>query len=580
MKKFLLFLTLFLFLGAGHCLRPLPVYSAECRKDCSTIEECHQFIEECGDVLDLYDEANLNNRQTLEEFRTQVNRFEAMIATADRQINNLEEEIIDQEADIEVQKILLANRVRRLYIHQRGFSNLTIFLASEKSGDFIRKMFYHQLVANEDKKAIENLSQQLAELKENKNKVEENKTWLAAKKKESENKIAFLEDEIAKTEEYLDVLSTTIKKLSEKQEALLAARSGTFTTSVGNVPVSKIPCSGPPGSTSYCDPGGGNWFAGFSLGAWTHRKGMSQYGAKGRAEDGQSADQILEAYYGKTPVDKDTSGTISVSGYGDIEFEGRYLYGIAEMPSSWPKEALKAQAIAARTYAFRYKSQGKTICTTQACQVFRNDKSASPPAGWKQAVDETRGKVLEDVITYYSSTAGGYLTTHCGWDTTDGQGGSGFATRAWESIAGSPWFYSSWYTQSYSSGSAKCSRSHPWLNEKEMADILNAWLVLDKQGNDDRILPTTIGQCPIGGVSGNPYTIDELINKADEHGGAFTSVTGVSVSYSNDGYTATVSFDTNKGTVNISGSEFKKAFNLRAPGYIAIRSPLFNIEKK
>ncbi len=571
MKKILILLPLFLFFA-------LPVQAAECRKDCSTIEECQQFIEDCGDVLDLYDEANLNNKQTLQEFKVQINRFESMIASADYQISNLEDEIVDQEAEIEVQKILLANRVRRLYIHQQSFSTLTMFLASENSGHFIRTMFYQQLVANEDKKAIEKFSQQLAKLKENKQKVEENKEWLAIKKKEAENKVAFLETEIAKTEEYLDVLSTTIEELSEKQEALLAARSGTFTTSVGNVPVSKIPCSGPPDSPSYCDPGGGNWFGGFSFGAWTHRKGMSQYGAKGRAEDGQNYKDILKAYYGKEPVSKDTDGTISVEGLGDKEFDGYYLYGIAEMPSSWSEEALKAQAVAARTYAYRYKSEGKAICTTQACQVFRQDKANSPPDAWKQAVNNTRGEVLEDVITYYSSTAGGYLTTS-GWDTVCGDN-SCWPDEAWEVKGGTPWFYSGWYTQKFTSSSAKCNRSHPWLNEKEMADILNAWLVLDKQGNDDRILPVTINSCPIGDVSGNPYSVDELTNKANEYGEAFTSVTGVSVNYSNDGYTGTVNFETNRGSQPISGSDFKRAFNLRAPGYIAIRSSLFNIEKK
>ncbi len=500
-----------------------------------------------------------------------------MINSADNQITGLEDKIIDQEADIEVQKLLLANRVRRLYIHQQSFSTLTVFLSSEGGAHFVRQMFYQQLVTNEDKKAIENLSQELADLKDNKEELEKNKVWLAQKKKEAEDKVSFLEGEIAKTEDYLDVLSTTIEELSEKQEALLAARSGQFTTSVGNVPVSNIPCSGPPGSPSYCDPGGGNWFGVFSFGAWTHRKGMSQYGAKGRADAGQNTDQILEAYYGKKPVDKDTGGTISVSGFGDLDFENYYLYGIAEMPSSWPVEALKAQAIAARTYAYRYKVEGKTICTTEACQVFRNDKAASPPDSWKEAVDQTSGKVLDDVITYYSSTAGGYLTTS-GWDTECGDN-SCWPDQAWEVKANSPWFYSSWFTQNYTSGSANCNRSHPWLNEKEMADILNAWLVLKKQGNDDRILPVTIGSCPIGGVSGNPYTIDELVNKANEHSGAYTSVTGVSVNYSNDGYTATVSFNTNQGTIDISGSEFKKAFNLRAPGYIAVRSSLFNVEK-
>ena len=91
------------------------------------------------------------------------------------------------------------------------------------------------------------------------------------------------------------------------------------------------------------------YFAVFAFGAHTHRKGMSQYGARGRAQSGQDHKAILKAYYGKEPVDKDTGGDISVSGFGSMNFEERYLYGIAEMPSSWHNEALKAQAIAART---------------------------------------------------------------------------------------------------------------------------------------------------------------------------------------------------------------------------------------
>jgi hypothetical protein len=50
------------------------------------------------------------------------------------------------------------------------------------------------------------------------------------------------------------------------------------------------------------------------------------------------------------------------------------------------------------------------------------------------------------------------------------------------------------------------------------------------------------------------------------------------VVYSNDGYTKTVTFGTNKGAVSIEGGELKKAFNLRAPGYIGLKSSLFNIE--
>jgi len=561
---------------------PSSILAAECRSDCTTIEECGRFIDDCSQVLGLYESANLKNKETLSEFKTQLSRFEQMIKTATSQVNSLEKDIINREADLAVQKILLGQRIRRLYIRQRGYSILTIFFATQNSGHFIRNLFYQQLVANEDKKAIENLSQEIASLHGDQDKIEERKIWLASRKKEVETKVAFFSQEVKKAEDYINVLSSTVASLSAKQQSLLAARSGTFTTSVGDVPVSRIPCSGPPGSPVFCNPGGGDWFAAFSFGAWTHRKGMSQYGAKGRADSGQSADQILQAYYGKTSVNKDTGGVISVTGLGNLDFENYYLMGIAEMPSSWNKEALKAQAIAARTYAYRYKTEGKTICTSQSCQVFSKSKadrvSGDSGHAWHQAVKESKGKVVEDVVTYYFSTSGGYLTTS-GWDTTDGQGGEGFASRAWESRAGSPWFYSSWYTQSYSSGSAKCNRSHPWLNSEEMADVLNAWLVVQNNAGDDRILPTTINSCPIGGITGNPYSIQELRAKADQLGGAFTSVSSVSVSYSSDGFTSSLSFGTNKGSLNISGTEFKQAFNLRAPGYIAIRSPLFNIEK-
>ena len=106
-----------------------------------------------------------------------------------------------------------------------------------------------------------------------------------------------------------------------------------------------------------------------------------------------------------------------------------------------------------------------------------------------------------------------------------------------------------------------------------MADVLNAWMVL-QAGSDDRVSP--LGGC----WGGSPYSMDELRSKANEKGGAFASVSNVSVDYSEGGYTANVRFSTNKGDVSISGAEFKKAFNLRAPGRISLKSGLFSIEKR
>lgn len=99
-----------------------------------------------------------------------------------------------------------------------------------------------------------------------------------------------------------------------------------------------------------------------------------------------------------------------------------YVYGIAEMPARWPMEALKAQAVAARTYAwyqiqlgtFQRRGFGYDICATVACQVFRGQRVVETPEvghRWKEAVDQTAGEVLlyegEPILARYFSTSGG-----------------------------------------------------------------------------------------------------------------------------------------------------------------------------
>lgn len=108
------------------------------------------------------------------------------------------------------------------------------------------------------------------------------------------------------------------------------------------------------------------------------------------------------------------------------------------------------------------------------------------------------------------------------------------------------------------------------MTSEEMADILNGWKVLFEGGGDSsRVTP--LGSC----WGGSPYSMGELRTI-----GGFTSVSGVNVSYSDSGVTASVTFQTNKGSVTINGNDFYKTFNLRAPARIALKSGLFNIEKK
>lgn len=90
-----------------------------------------------------------------------------------------------------------------------------------------------------------------------------------------------------------------------------------------------------------------------------------------------------------------------------------YLYGVvpAEMPAGWPAEALKAQAVAARSYALaQIKRRGGSpppadILATQASQVYRGYDWETPATN--RAVDDTRGVVL----TYRGVPAEAYF--HC-----------------------------------------------------------------------------------------------------------------------------------------------------------------------
>lgn len=274
-------------------------------------------------------------------------------------------------------------------------------------------------------------------------------------------------------------------------------------------------------------------------GGWGHGMGMSQYGAYGRALNGQSAAQIVEHYYtgadvrvanmpnrvrvgllqgrsritattapfttgggdaefsvaGSGVVAKGPSGTSwrveasatggmrlfkngvrikkdGVSVFGDpdhplvmsyerfatlVSIEGKphdyaygklrfgtystpcsdyclrlvlklpmqeYLFGLGEVPASWPGAALRAQAIAGRTYAFskvRRLGQHLSPCDcavydSTVDQAYIGDSKRTGSGvywdDWQAAVTDTAGQVIlyggEPIQALYSSSSGGH----------------------------------------------------------------------------------------------------------------------------------------------------------------------------
>lgn len=534
------------------------------------VSDIQAQIDELQNQMEQSIKATTPLESEVSKLNAQIGSIQAQIKKAELEVAKLSESIAERDKKIASQYILLSARVRDLYKKTRLFSPLLVFVSSRSAGELTRGLAYKAVTADEDKNQIVAITTDILKLEADKKKIETDREKLAGLQKKLDVQKAFFDKEIAGAKKYQAELSGKIAVLSAKQQAILSEKSGTFQTTVGDVPLADDPASRP----DY-NPGFSPAFAAFSFGA-PHFKGMSQYGAYGRAKSGQSYETILRAYYGGGIEirDHNPDAQIVVEGYGTYNLE-EYAKRIYEMPGSWGDEggmeALKAQAIAARSYAL---ARGGSICATEACQVFK----PSPKGGkWEEAVNATRGKVVyangAPFSTWYSSTSGGYQEAYTAngystpgfWDTPSGQGG--WTGQAYEKVANSPWFYKAWYkTRSGDS----CGRNHPWLNSEEMADILNAWHALYQGGGDSsRVTPES--SC----WGGNPYT------KADLQGiGGFSSVSSVSVSYAGNGVTANVSFQTNKGSVNINGNEFYKAFNLRSPGRISLKSGLYNIEKK
>ena len=128
------------------------------------------------------------------------------------------------------------------------------------------------------------------------------------------------------------------------------------------------------------------------------------------------------------------AGTMEVRQYEEgytlvnqLPFE-QYLYAVvpSEMPSSYEKEALKAQAICARSYAYIQLLRadlaefGAHINDSTSYQVYHKQETTDEAIA---AVEETRGKMLfyqnEVVEAYYFSTSMGYTDTAEIWNVSD-----------------------------------------------------------------------------------------------------------------------------------------------------------------
>ncbi len=541
------------------------------------IEDLQKQIDQLNQARELSVKATKPLEGQLEGLQRQLAQIQSNLDILSANIKTKQRDLDIREEKLVIQQALLEKRVRSYYIRSYLTNPLLVILSSINSGDLFRELSYSQSVTREDKQVITSITGDIEDLLTQKEKLEKDKARLALLQADVDKNAAFLGGEVKKAKAYQAELSSKIVALTVQQQQILAQRLASLNISRSAASIGA--CS----DDRHIDPGFSPGLAFFTYGV-PNRVGMNQFGADGRGKAGQNAEQILNAYYANFELKKDydTGININVLGYGSFNIED-YVKRIYEMPSSFHPQALRAQAIAARSYALAYTNNGQgSICTSEQCQVFKNE----PKGGaWEAAVNDTRGWVMvsggSPVKAWYSSTHGGYIrsSAEIGWS------GTSWTKHAIDTISGSasgfddlkigaydkdsPWFYCDW-------GSRASYNKTAWLKTEEVADIVNTLLLIQADsGTGDHLYQTD---------KSYPDNWDEAKVKQELKNRNITpynSIASVSVSADfNSGATNSVNISGDGGARSFNGGDFKNRFNLRAPGNLQIVGPLFNIETK
>ncbi len=587
--KALLIFFLTLFVGIFFLMWGQTLYADSQPVDCGDNLDCvNKQISDLTNALNQSIAATKPLQSQVSSMQAQVEQIKQNVATIEQDLVIKKQQIDKGFADLTTKEQILNATVRDLYIKSYSNSPLLILLSSNTASNMTQQLAYQKATQDQDKSIITNLVLAITDLQQQRQELNTEETQLIATKANLDAQTAKLNQVIAGAQAYQANLNNQIASLTAKQQQLLAAKLASL-----DIPLYAYNTQGGCSSdiNPYKDPGfGGTKFAFFTYGV-PNRVGLNQYGALGRAQAGQNSDTILHAYYNFDGYQNENI-TINVNdgnGFntGNIIWSGSlddYVKRIYEVPDSWPMEALKAQAIAARSYAVAATNNGAmSICANQNCQVFQTN----PKGGnWDSAVSQTSNQVMvqggQVVKAWFSSTHGGYVhsSASIGWSATsftkDAQDASGQINN-WSDLQNnaydknSPWFYCDWGGRSQYNNTA-------WLQPSELADIVNVILLAKADSSTQTHLSQTDKPNPDGTDTWDANKVQQELQSRGIK--SFTNISSVSVSADfGNGVTTSVTVNGDGGQQTFSGSDFKNYFNLRAPSNINIVGPLFNIEQ-
>jgi len=570
-------------------LNILPLAVSVQKASSDQLDDINTQLAQLNDELSKSVAATQPLQSQLDSEQQQIASIKSQITGVESDITVKKKQIDDGYANLAQKEKIITATIRDFYVKSYYDSPLITFFSQATMSDITQQIAYQHAQTEQDKSIITNIALTINDLQSQKEQLQQEESWLAATKTKLDADTAKLNTVITGAKAYQSQLSNQIAQLNAQQQQLIAQKYASL-----GIPVTAYTTSGGCSSdlNPYKDPGfGGTKFGFFTYGV-PNRVGLNQYGAKGRAEAGQGYNDILNAYYQNFQITTmPTSSTnVTVDGTNDSgeTFSNQtftvedYLQHIYEMPSSWPSEALKAQAIAARSYVMHAIANGQTtVAPNTHFQEVKTELNAQP---WIDAVNATAGQVMtsggQPIEGFFSSTHGGYThtTSDIGWSATSytktAPDASG-AINSWTDLQNnaydkeSPWFYCDWGSRPEDNGTA-------WLTSSDVADIANVVMLSQADNSTTSHLSQVDKSLPDTWDAGRVQ--QELKNRGMT---PYTNVSSVSVSADfGSGNTTTVTVSGDGGTHSFSGSNFKTLFNLRAPANIQIVGPLYNVEIK
>ena len=565
---------------------PVVSWADELDDTTNTLNQKQSELQKAKEALEGAKQRELELAGGLTPLQAALNTAVAEVELKQAEVNATLADLDNQEQLLKKQRTLRDIRIRELYkkVASDKANEVVSLLDADNLVTFAKVSAYQSQVLAEEERLILDLGNQVTKIDQKRVELQRDLDHLDEEKRLAQQKVDNLRYQInvAKNQQYnsnnqIAALGKDIQGLSAKQAQLVQAKiaANAARSTVGDHDTI---------STQLPDPGFAPAYAFASYG-YPHRIGMSQYGAKGRAEAGQNYQQILKTYYKDINVGSySTPATVTVNGYSPeynqtfnnetYAFE-EYLKHLYEMPASWPMEALKAQAVAARSYTLNWLNShgGGAICPSQSCQVVKHEINDTR---WQQAVDATAGIVAthngSPIAAWYSSTVGGY--TQSSAQVWGGVTGYTHVVRdyvgSWPAGGydkDSPWYHKAW-------GARDGGAYNPWLTKAETVDLLNAMLLYQQTGQ------TTAGDYDLSGPASGGTGPEGIVNALNTRGiqpiGDFQLLT----MNHNDGTGQTDALNVIGGPRNhtiLNGASVKKVFNLRSPGTLGLMSTLFDV---